>query len=265
MAGFRSFIFVVLVAPLVHAQIGPAPEWDNQPAAVVSPARAPEPVLIKATTEDPAPAIESLPLGVPSPDAAASTSKTPEQQPGMISSTILPLALVIAVIIGLAALARAFMRSKGGLVASLGAGGRAPSGVLEVLGRYPVGRGSTLVLLKLDRRVLLVAQSKAGKLGGAAFATLSEITDPEDVASVLLKTRDESSESISSRFTALLGAFERQQPAVEHIAVPNRTERNHRAPASSFEPQPVAAPEQQGAIASVRQRLADMRSSEGAE
>jgi len=265
MAGFRSFIIVVLVAPLVHAQIGPAPEWSDQPAAVITPARAPDPVQIKAPTGEPAPAIESLPLGVPSPGAPGNASITPEQQPGIISSTILPLALVIAVIVGLAALARAFMRSKGGLVASLGAGGRAPSGVLEVLGRYPVGRGSTLVLLKLDRRVLLVAQSKAGKLGGAAFTTLSEITDPEDVASVLLKTRDESNDSISRRFTALLGAFERQQPAVEHIAVPRRTERTHRTPASSFAPEPVAAPETQGAIASVRQRLADMRSSEGAE
>jgi flagellar biogenesis protein FliO len=86
---------------------------------------------------------------------------------GLFSSTFLPLLFVIGLIVALAAVARGIIKNKGGLVGAMGAGGRAPSGVLEVLGRYPVARGSTLVLLKLDRRVLLLAQSRGGKLGGA--------------------------------------------------------------------------------------------------
>ena len=88
--------------------------------------------------------------------------------------------------------------------AQLGAGGRAPSGLLFVLGRYPVSRGSSLVLIQLDRRVLLLSQS------GAGFQTLSEIGDPEEVASIIAKARDEEGESISAKFSSLLKTFDRR-------------------------------------------------------
>ena len=68
---------------------------------------------------------------------------------------------------------------------ALGPAGRAPSGVLEVLGRYPAGRGTLLILLRLDRRVLLVAQS--GGRTGTGMTTLCEIDDPASVASLLAK------------------------------------------------------------------------------
>jgi len=94
-------------------------------------------------------------------------------------------------------------RGVGGLRGQLGAGGRSPSGLLQVLGRYPVARGQTLVLLKLDRRVLLLCQTQS------AFSPLAEVTEPDEVASILRQSRDAEEESLSSRFNALLGLVER--------------------------------------------------------
>lgn len=97
----------------------------------------------------------------------------------------------------------------GGLAAQLGAGGRSPAGVMEVLGRYPVSRGHTLVLLKLDRRVLLLGQSPAG------FTALSELTDAEDVASILMKTADADGKSMTRRFGELLRGMEKDAGLIE--------------------------------------------------
>jgi hypothetical protein len=121
-------------------------------------------------------------------------------------ATALPLSAVIALIFGVSAVVRRTMRHNGGLMSQLGAGGRAPSGVLEVLGRYPVSRGLTLVVLKLDRRVLLVNQTAGrGFAGvGAGMSTLTEITDPDEVASIVSKMRDRAGESISRKFHATL-------------------------------------------------------------
>lgn len=119
--------------------------------------------------------------------------------------------------------------ARGGLRGQLGAGGRAPSGVLEVLGRYPVSRGQTLVLLRLDQRVLLLGQSSAG------FRTLADFDDPSEVASLLMRTRDEESESISGRFKHLMTRFERDPSmgeGVEHIDLTRRTPLIQRAAAS---------------------------------
>lgn len=91
----------------------------------------------------------------------------------------------------------------------LGVGGRAPSGLLFVLGRYPVSRGASLVLIQLDRRVLLLSQS------GAGFQTLAELRDPEEVASIISKARDEEGESISARFSSLMRSFDKRHADTE--------------------------------------------------
>jgi flagellar biogenesis protein FliO len=114
-------------------------------------------------------------------------------------------AMVLALIVVVALAIRAIARRQGGLMAAMGPGGRAPGGLLEVLGRFPIGRGQTLVLLKIDRRVLLLSQSSGGRLGaGAGMNTLCEITDPEEVASILIKGRDEGGDSMAHRFRSML-------------------------------------------------------------
>jgi len=112
--------------------------------------------------------------------------------------TAVSVGVVVGVVLVLAGVVQAAARRSGSLAAMLGPGGRAPSGVLEVLGRYPVGRGATLVLLRVDRRVLLLSQT-FGRRGGG-FETLAEFQDPEEVAGLLRASRDEAGESLASRF-----------------------------------------------------------------
>ena len=81
------------------------------------------------------------------------------------------LAVVLGLLFGLRAVVR---RSKW----ALASGGR-PSGVVEILARYPVARGQQLILLKLARRVLLIHRS------GSTMTTLSEVSDPDEVAALL--------------------------------------------------------------------------------
>lgn len=149
---------------------------------------------------------ESLPLGPGKAlaiDRGASKNES-NSTAGHMIQTVLTLGGVVAAILLAGAGVRWLARAKGGLLADLGAGGRAPAGVLEVLGRYPVARGSTLVLLKLDRRILLTCQTQGRKLGGPSMSTLCEITDPEEVASLLMKTREEEGDSLAKKFQSIL-------------------------------------------------------------
>jgi hypothetical protein len=133
---------------------------------------------------------------------------------GALLSMALPLGAVIVLLLGCMVLLKRVMGTSSSLAASLGPAGRAPGGVLEVLGRYPVAKGQLLVLIKIDRRVLLVGHSAPGRgmagVGGG-FSTLCEITDPEEVAAVIRKVEDGDGKSASARFGAMLqrkGAFE---------------------------------------------------------
>ncbi|MEM9083360.1 MAG: flagellar biosynthetic protein FliO [Planctomycetota bacterium] len=146
-----------------------------------------------------------LPLGAPSPSASV------EPAPGTAESSALPswartagsLALVLILISGFAfAMKKGSNLTGNNLRHQLGSSGRAPSGVVFALGRYPIARGHSIVLLKVDRRVLVLDQTANG------FRTLSEFNDAEDVASILLKTRDEEGETLSKQFNDLLSEFE---------------------------------------------------------
>lgn len=122
--------------------------------------------------------------------------------------TVLSLALVVGLIIACAAVLRRAARGAGGLAGAVGVGGRAPSGILEVLGRYPIARGQTLILLRVERHVLLVAQTVGGRGATPTLATLARFDEADDVAAILLKARDQDSESLSRRFETTLKAFE---------------------------------------------------------
>lgn len=161
---------------------------------------------------------EQLPIGrqdavvrppTRSDDAAPLAPLSPPSRASGRKGVLWPLAGVLGLLVIGSAAVRIIARRSGTLGASLGAGGRSPAGVLEILGRYPVGRGAMLVLLKLDRRVLLLSQSAGGRLGaGAGFTTLCEISDPEEVASILVKARDAEGDSMAERFRSLLTRFD---------------------------------------------------------
>ena len=142
-------------------------------------------------------ASESLPLGVPQQGGGADTLGGP----GSITTTIASLMAVVGLIVLLAAIYKWLSGKAGGLAGQIGAAGKSPSGLVSVLARYPLGRGQTLILLKVDRRVLLLCQSASGRVrssssledgtrtsfAGVTTRTLSEITDAEEVASIIAK------------------------------------------------------------------------------
>lgn len=170
----------------------------------------------------------------------------------------------LAAVIALIFVARWVIRrcaQRGGLVGQLGAGGRAPSGVLEVLGRFPVSRGQSLVLLRLDRRVLLLSQSSQG------FTTLSEIDDPQEVASLVVKTADDESATLAARFRAILSSFERDPSIAGEVEeVGGRSPTTLRLARQRRDDVIDVTGEEgrRGALASVRRRLAILRDEEAA-
>ncbi len=158
---------------------------------------------------DVAPAIESRPIGGGVPIVRGNdrdTAPVASEAKSLPSMRVVgSLMLVIAVIAVLALVVRRGAKAGGGLLGALGPGGKAPCGVMFVLGRYPVSRQSTLVLLQVDRRVLLLCQSH-GRGNGGAMTTLAEISDPAEVASILTKTREADGNSAARQFEEALAA-----------------------------------------------------------
>lgn len=160
-----------------------------------------------------APAHESRALGAPRAGeltGAATGSESGSRLGGSMVQTGGALMLVVGLMFAAARIFQ-YISRRSGLAGAIGAGGRAPAGLLEVLGRYPIGRGQTLVLLRVDNRVLLLAQSGGGlrfRGGSSSLTTLCEMDSPEDVASILLKTRDADQESLAAKFRHMLGRFD---------------------------------------------------------
>lgn len=207
-----------LLIAAARGETGQPQSADTAPARV-----APQPVSPPQHEQRPGPVrsdvandlragTESLPIGAPQERTTLIGAGDGAPASGLSLGegwlqTVVALSGVILLILGLGQLYKRLAKAQGGLAVQLGAGGSAPTGILEVIGRYPVARGMTLVVLKFDRRVLLVAQgaSTRGKAGrGASMQTLCELTDPEDVASVLLKARSASGDTIASSFERAL-------------------------------------------------------------
>lgn len=109
-----------------------------------------------------------------------------------ITRAILALGIVMFLLLGL----RAALRRFGGPLT----GGK-PSGVLEVLGRFPAGRGQHLVLLKLGRRIVLAYQTKG------SMSLLSEISDPDEVADLIARIEAGSRQTRNGKFQSILGGL----------------------------------------------------------
>ncbi len=163
---------------------------------------------------EPAPSRERQPLG--DPPAAATTGTAPNE-----SSAFNPLhtldprrsefarvGVALAVVVGLMLLLRWGARRMAGPMA----GGGRPSGVLEVLGRYPIARGQQLVLLKMAGRVVLLHQSRT------AMTSLTEVSDPDEVAALLARVEAVTRASGGRRFQSLLQAMGR--PAADAETFP---------------------------------------------
>lgn len=223
---------VVSVALLASAAASHAEPLGPGVGSVTGPVAGPEPATV---TSDRAAAdaassekgIESRPLGStkerlpPKPREGAGRATIPSANASKAESPwggiVGPLVAVLALIGILAGVVALVVRGRGGLAASLAGGRRAPAGILEVLGKYPLSRTQTLILLKVDRRVLLLSQAKSGRLGATQAATLCEITEPEEVASILTKVSEAEQNSLTNRFSAVLRSLDRE--AVEKLDV----------------------------------------------
>jgi flagellar biogenesis protein FliO len=106
----------------------------------------------------------------------------------------------LAVVLGLLILLRLFLRRASGLLS----GGGRPSGVLEILARYPIGRGQSLMILKMARRVLLVHQA------GSSMNTLTEVTGEGEVAALLARMEAGARTRDVVRFRNALRKFEHE-------------------------------------------------------
>ena len=109
----------------------------------------------------------------------------------------------LVVVIGLLLFLRAVIRRSGGVFQ----GGARPSGVLEVLARYPIARGQTLMVLKLGRRCLLVHHARD------TMRTLAEVSDSEDVADLLGRMAAGARSGDAKRFRQLLEQFDAAETA----------------------------------------------------
>ena len=154
--------------------------------------------------------VESLPLGpmaetLPIGSSGQSAGTDPFAF-GSYLQTLLALGFVLIIAVLGAAVMKRFARTRGGLAGGLGMGGPSPSGVLEILGRYPLGSGQTLVVLRFDRRVVLLHQSGGRK--NPMMRTISEVTDAEEVASIMMKTRAPADEAAENGFREAIRTME---------------------------------------------------------
>ena len=200
----------------------PAPPARATVAAPIAPASSAVPIPL-VTADNPAPSTsrsaERKPLGRAASEATPAASPSTSAVSTGISRTTLALAAVLALIFLIAMVVKRLPRH-GTLGAALAAAGRAPSGVLEVLGRFTLSRGVTLILLKIDRRVVLISQT--GNRSTASISTVLELSDPDEVASILTKCRGDAGESLAARFESTLGRADRTIAAAQPQA-PRRT------------------------------------------
>jgi flagellar biogenesis protein FliO len=256
----HRLIRVIAIAVLLAANCGPALADDSveqneeQPVPRVDQKSATEPAVgerarASKTVAQPLD-LNPRPLGTArtptQKTAAAAQGHSGEASPqttragwwsNPILRTLASLGTVLSVIGVLAVVARK-LKAKGLLAHAPGGSGGAPAGILEVLGRYPIARGQTLMLLKVDQRILLIGQTLPKLRGGAgSMQTLCEISAPEEVASILIKAQDNAGASASAKFQAMLRDFDAQHledddaPAASNTSKgrPRQTDSEHRS------------------------------------
>lgn len=215
--------------------------------------------------------LESLQLGDRPPSPEMSDARSASSPAGSVgfARTLGAMAGVVGLAFACAFGWRWLAQKRGGLIASLGPAGRAPSGVIEVLARYPVARTQKLVLLRVGRRVVLTCQSGSVRGGAGSMSTLAEFSDADEVAALLRAVRQTDNTGSQAEFRDALRSLERQ-PQSE----PLNPEIQYRSPAGDSvhlsDPRiqiPRPAPSDKPvdpSIGLLRSRLAAMRQHGGA-
>ena len=146
---------------------------------------------------------ELLTLGTPPAGASAAGDEAASSWMPAVSPNVAELIRIgggLGAVLLLIVVLRLWLRAHG--MGSVAAG--RPSGVLEILARYPFARGQTLVVIRFGRRIVLVHQS------GGVMQTLSELTDQNEVAQMLGRLESGASGRDAERFRSVLERFERE-------------------------------------------------------
>ncbi|MCH2162103.1 MAG: hypothetical protein MK085_09550 [Phycisphaerales bacterium] len=165
----------------------------NAPVSRDNAARVAEPVLLPGAA-----GTRFAEMADDEPTSKASTASTLESTPLPVSGQTLagtanataagtswwasPEMKVIGMLALLAVAAMLFIRfsGKGVLRGVRLAGGSQPSGVVQILSRFPIGRGQQVLLLECGPRVILVHQ-QGGRSGGG-LTTLTEFVERDEIA-----------------------------------------------------------------------------------
>lgn len=126
------------------------------------------------------------------------------------ASDVVQVLSALAAVIGLAL----FLKLAASKLSRGLAGSSRPSGVLEVLARYPIARGQQLILLKLGRRIVLAHAT------GGSMRTLTEVTDSDEVAALLARIEAGSSGRDSLRFRSILNQFKHEHDMAQQANAP---------------------------------------------
>jgi flagellar biogenesis protein FliO len=212
----RARLAIAAAAALVAtAAAHPAPQALDVPVVATStepltanvPIVADPPAAPKAAPATPSPAPRPIapPAGASRNDEKSLAGGNDESRPiakptGSFAGDAIRTGLALVGVLVLIFLFRWVLRRVGDPLAA-----RRPSGVVQVLSRFPLAKGQTIVLLEVGRRVLCVHQSAAGASTLCEFGDLTEIAD--------LKARIEAGSSERAAFERqLVHSLERERP-----------------------------------------------------
>jgi flagellar biogenesis protein FliO len=143
--------------------------------------------------------LDEASAGATGDESPAATAALPVAGEGILggSGELLRVGAALGIVLAIALLLSRTVRRLNGATRP----GR-PAGVLEVLARYPVGRGQHIAVLRLDRRLLLVHHA------GTRMEPLTEISHPDEVASLIGRLEAGASGGDAERFRRTLAEFE---------------------------------------------------------
>lgn len=139
---------------------------------------------------------------------------------GVLLGEVLPTAAALGATLLAIVLARGIARRVGGAAG----GARGPSGVVQVLARYPIARGQQVVLLEVGRRILVAHQT------AQAVTTLSEFSDPAEVADLRARCESGRRGTAAFSFDALLRRSTQEFDAAERPVADRSVARAPEAP-----------------------------------
>jgi len=142
--------------------------------------------------------VDAMPLRRATRDAGAAAAATTADAQATATSTGLDTTRVVVSLAGVLGLIFLLKHFGKGLVTPRGGGG-GPSGAVQLLGRDPIGPRQQVILLRIGRRVIVVADS------AGVISTLSQITDADEVAELTGRVQQGRPASATKAFGALLG------------------------------------------------------------